>query len=287
MKFEGRNFTEEEIKLLKNLIKKEGVKGRSAISRIFCKEISWVKLDGTVKDMSCRKALLKMEKAGLIKLPERKGRNNNNPLNRAKRTLFGEKGEEKYFEIEGFSITLEEAKKGFETDLWNELIDRYHYLGHKALPGSQIKYFVKNGKEIYAALSFSASAWMIKPRDLFIGWDHETRQKNLHLVINNSRFLILPWIHCKNLATKILSMAVKRVASDFEERYKYRPVLLETFVDKKLFKGTCYKAGNWIHVGETTGRGKLGQVNKPDKVIKDIYLYPLKKNFRKELCQLS
>lgn len=287
MKFEGREFTEEDILLIKKLISRYKKRGRTYISRRVCDRLNWRKINGTVKEMSCRKALLKMEKASLIKLPESLGHKTRILGRPVKRTLFGERGIEKTFEIKEVSLTIEIAKGKFEKELWNELIDRYHYLGHKTLPGAQLKYFVKNGREIYAALSFSASAWMIKPRDQFIGWDHFTRQKNLHLVINNSRFLILPWIHCKNLATKILSMVVKRVASDFEERYKYSPVLLETFVDKKLFKGTCYKAGNWIHIGETTGRGKLGQVNKPDKVIKDIYLYPLKKTFRKEICQLN
>ena len=123
------------------------------------------------------------------------------------------------------------------------------------------------------------------PRDRFIGWTAEQRQRNLHLVINNARFLILPWIECKNLASRLLSMATRRVPQDWHSRYGYSPVLLETFVETSRFQGTCYKATNWIRVGQTKGRGKLDIHHRAQLPIKSIWLYPLVKNFRRKLCK--
>jgi len=133
---------------------------------------------------------------------------------------------------------------------------------------------------ILALISFSASAWQCAPRDQYIGWSHEQRKRNLHLIINNSRFLILPWVQSKNLASKILAMAARSIAEDWQYRYNYRPVLLETFVEKGRFKGTCYKAANWQYMGQTKGRGKLGPAGKISVPIKDIWLYPIHADYR-------
>jgi uncharacterized protein DUF4338 len=127
---------------------------------------------------------------------------------------------------------------------------------------------------------FGAAAWQTAPRDQFIGWTHNQRKKNLNLITNNARFLILPWVQSKNLASKILSLTARRLPDDWEEKYNVRPVLLESFVQKDLFAGTCYKAANWINVGQTKGRGKLGPPGKISVPIKDIWVYPLAKRFR-------
>ncbi len=161
----------------------------------------------------------------------------------------------------------------------------YRDLGYKTLPGAQLRYFVTNGEHILALLGFGASAWQAAPRDQYIGWTHEQRKKNLHLVVNNARFLILPWVQSKNLASMILGLAARQLADDWETRYHYRPILLETFVEKDRFTGGCYKAANWIHVGETKGRGKLGPCGKQSVPIKDIWLYSLTRNFKSILAQ--
>ena len=164
--------------------------------------------------------------------------------------------------------------------LWNEYIERYHYLGYKTLPGAQLRYFITAGKQIVALTGFGAAAWQTAPRDQFIGWNHDQRKKNLNLIANNARFLILPWVNSKNLASKILSLTSQCLPNNWEERYNVRPVLLESFVEKNRFSGTCYKAANWINVGQTKGRGKLGPAGKISVPIKDIWVYPLRKNFR-------
>ena len=164
--------------------------------------------------------------------------------------------------------------------LWNEYIERYHYLGYSPLPGAQLRYFITAEEQIVALTGFGAAAWQTAPRDQFIGWNHDQRKKNLYLIVNNARFLILPWIQSKNLASKILSLTIRRLPDDWEQRYNIRPVLLESFVQKNRFAGTCYKAANWIKVGETKGRGKLGPAGKISVPIKDVWVYPLDKKFR-------
>ncbi len=167
-----------------------------------------------------------------------------------------------------------------DSTLWNEYIDRYHYLGYKPLPGAQLRYFACSENRILALLGFGAAAWKTAARDRFIGWRPSERERNLQLIVNNARFLILPWVESKNLASKLLAMAARQLPEDWHNRYAYRPVLLETFVDTQRFTGACYKAANWIHVGHTQGRGKLDRNHQANLPTKSIWLYPLRKDFR-------
>jgi hypothetical protein len=169
--------------------------------------------------------------------------------------------------------------------LWNEYIQRYHYLGHKPLPGAQLRYFVHTADQIVALLGFGAAAWQTAPRDRFIGWSHEQRKENLHLIVNNARFLILPWVRSHNLASMILAKAAKALPDHWQSVYNVRPVLLETFVEKPRFQGTCYRAANWIYLGQTKGRGKLGPSGVQSVPIKDIFVYPMARDFRAHLTK--
>ncbi len=176
---------------------------------------------------------------------------------------------------------LVDSKKA--SHLWNEYIDRYHYLGYQPLPGAQLRYFAYAEGEILALFGFGAAAWMTAPRDRFIGWTHQQRKNRLHLVVNNARFLILPWVHSPNLASRLLAMTTRKLPGDWQIRYGYCPVLFETFVEIPRFRGTCYKAANWTYLGQTQGRGKLGK-HKARLPKKAIWVYPLVKNFRRKLC---
>ena len=144
-------------------------------------------------------------------------------------------------------------------------------------------FFVRAAGRILALLGFGAAAWKTQPRDRFIGWTAQQRQQRLHLVTNNARFLILPWVRCHNLASCILGMAARRLADDWKRQYGYRPVLLETFVERPRFRGTCYQAANWIFLGETKGRGKLDVHNQARLPKKAIWVHPLNKDFRRIL----
>lgn len=283
MRYCGREFTEEEISWVRQLIAERADISRKDISIEFCREYDWLKPDGGLKDMSCRVAMLKMEKDGHFILPAPKTKHTK-PYKKI-RTLWAAEQSEIHKKAGEFKLELELVDKR-SSSLWNEFIDRYHYLGYKTLPGAQLRYFVKAEGRILALLGFGAAAWKTAPRDNYIGWDKPTRKKNLHLVINNARFLILPWVHSKNLGSKILSLASKRICADWQKQYNYRPVLLETFVEKQRFKGTCYKAANWVEVGDTRGRGKLG--NKVGEVpVKSVWLYPLSSDFRAQLSEIT
>jgi len=170
-----------------------------------------------------------------------------------------------------------------DSRLYNEYIQRH--LGHKPLPGAQLRYTLYSAEHLIALLGFGAAAWTSAPRDHYIGWSHEQRQRNLHLVVNNARLLILPWVQAKNLASMLLAMAAKALPYHWQEVYGYRPVLLETFVEKSRFRGTCYNAANWVYLGQTKGRGKLGPAGRQSVPIKDLWIYPLDRRFRETLTR--
>jgi len=281
----GRPFTRREIDWINHLIETDPTVTRQSLSRKFCRKVDWRKPDGGLKDMSCRVAFLKMDKDGLIRLPAPK-RAYSKPGSRKKRTADCDPRENIVTPAGGLNLRLELVKKG-RSAIWNEFIDRYHYLGYSALPGAQLRYFVKSDDRIIALLGFGAAAWKTAPRDEYIGWTATQRKKGLHRIVNNARFLILPWVRSKNLASRILSMAARRISDDWQARYHYRPYLLETFVEKQRFSGTCYKAANWTRVGDTKGRGKLDVKNEYKLPVKSVFLYPLCQNFREKLCEAT
>lgn len=277
MRYCGRDFTSAEMEMILEMIA-TGVR-RTPLSRLVCERLGWRNQSGKLKEMSCRVAMLRMQKDGLIQLPPPQ-----QVSNRYRRCVLPETDPTVFvpFSFEDVRLELVDKKS---SPLWNSFIDRYHYLGHQPLPGANLRYFAKVGDQIIALLGFGAAAWMTQPRDDFIGWSHPMREKNLHLIANNARFLILPWISLKNLASRLLSMAAKRIAHDWDLRYHYRPVLLETFVELPRFQGTCYKAANWIYVGITKGRGKLEPTQLCKLPKKSIWLYPLIRNFKTTLVQ--
>lgn len=278
----GRDFGEQDLALIRQLIFDNPSSSRAKLSQLACRDLQWHKADGGLKEMSCRVAMLRMQDDGLIQLPP--PRHRYNPANNVQFTSATDSQplvEMPVHELPPIHLAIVQGKQ--QSRLWNEYIHRYHYLGYKPLPGAQLRYFVVAGERIIAMLGFGASAWQCAPRDKYIGWTHEQRKMKLQFIVNNARFLILPWINCKNLASKILSLASHQLSCDWQEHYGYKPVLLETFVEKDRFTGTCYKAANWIPVGQTKGRGKLGPAGKISVPIKDLWLYPLNRNFRREL----
>jgi hypothetical protein len=280
----GRLFTSEALEQIRRLIASDPRLNRAQLSRRVCDQLGWRRPDGRRKDMSCRVVMLRMERDGLIRLPPpQKG--NGNGRNRPRLTAASDPKT---------PLSLSAGELGLlrfrpvdtppGSALWNELIERYHYLGYKPLPGAQIRYLVFGRGHLLAVLGFGAAAWKVAPRDQFIGWTADQRRANLHWIVNNARFLILPWVTVRNLASRILAAAAKRLPRDWEERYGYQPCLLETFVERVRFRGTCYRAANWIHVGQTQGRGKLDRHHHSLSTVKDIYLYPLHQGVRRILC---
>ena len=283
MTYCGRLFEQPDLEIIRSLIALRPPLSRYRLSTLVCERLNWRRPDGGLKDMSCRVAMLKMHADGLIVLPAPK---------RAKPASYGYHPDIEAavirpltipkVDLDGLSIDLVDGKS--DSRLWNAYIQRHHYLGHQLIPGAQLRYFVRMGHDVVSLLSFGASAWKVRPRDDYIGWSHEQRKKNLHLIVNNSRFLILPWIQEFNLASKILAKVSRRLPGDWQERYSYRPVLLETFVEDDRFHGTCYRAANWYSPGKTQGRGKLDRYERRAVPIKSIWLYPLVRDFRRHLA---
>ena len=280
----ARNFSVLELEQIRQIIASDDRPNRVSISRRACEIFGWRKQDGGLKEMSCRVALLRMERDGLIHLPPpQKG--NGNRTAKVRISNASDSQPEVCVRAGALgTLRFERVVKGSSSQLWNELIERYHYLGHKPLPGAQLRYFVYSGSRLLATLGYGASAWSVAGRDRFIGWTTQQRQKNLQLIVNNARFLILPWIQSPNLASKILSLAAKQIRQDWHTRYNYRPVLLETFVEIDRFTGACYRAANWKQVGITHGRGKLGKSRQGKLPKKYVLLYPLVRDFKEQLC---
>ena len=283
MRYCGRDFSEEELNLMRTLITEDASRTRAELSRLVCESLHWLKADGGLKDMSCRVAMLRMQQDGLIQLPPPRCQRPQTRIHISVETDPQGRIDLPVHALPALELRLVGA--GANSRLWNEFIHRYHYLGYQPLPGAQLRYWAYAGDRLVALISFGAAAWMCAPRDQFIGWNHEQRQKNLHRIVNNARFLILPWVNSKNMASKILGLAAKQLPRDWQHRYGYRPLLLETFVEQVRFTGGCYRAANWNHVGQTKGRGKLGPAGKISVPIKDVGLYPLGKNFKFGLIQ--
>ena len=279
----GRPVTHNDIKHIQFLLTQYWERGRTFISQELCRQWNWYQPNGVLKDMACRELLRRLEQKGLITLPPSKKK-----INGKQRKHSPEVPPHETHPLQGkikdfLPIELKMVRGSPEETLYNGLIHQYHYLGYRRIVGPHLKYmaFIK-GNPI-ACLSWGGSAWKVACRDQFIGWSSSARWKNLFLIIDNTRFLILPWIHIPYLASHILSQNIKILSSDWYRWYKYSPVLLETFVDAEKFKGTCYKAANWILVGSTKGRGKNDPNHKRLLSVKDVFVYPLKKEFKKIL----
>lgn len=280
----GRLFALEEFDLIRRLMSAQPKANRAQLSRQVCRELGWLTPDGRSKEMSCRVAMLRMHSDGLITLPPPLKGNGNGRLS-PRFTDASAPREQLVLAAGAFGpLELRIVETPQDSALYNELVHRHHYLGYKPLPGAQLRYLVFGGEHLLAALGFGAAAWTVAPRDKFIGWTNAQRLRNLGLVVNNARFLILPWIVSQNLASRILGAVVKRLPTDWENRYGYRPVLAETFVETARFRGTCYRAANWIRVGQTQGRGKLDRYTRRLLPVKDVFLYPLRSDFRESLC---
>lgn len=282
--YRGRPVTKEDIAFIRNLIANQPQDGRYALSRQICYAWNWVQPNGHLKDMVCRGLLLRLEREGYIVLPPRKSTPRNPFLHRKppEPVVVDESPLEASIK-ELFPITLQQVRRTPFEKLFNGLIAQYHYLGYTQPVGEHLKYLAFSHDRPIACLAWSSAPWHLGCRDRFIGWSPAVRKKNLHLLAYNSRFLILRWVRVPHLASHLLAKSAKVLSSDWQRIYHHPIYWLETFVDTERFKGTCYKAANWILLGKTTGRGKNDQTNKVNRSIKYVYGYPLTRDFRARL----
>ena len=282
-----RVIRQADLLLIRQLIEQEGDQGRSHISNRLCEIWNWRQASGRFRQIACRNLLRRLEARGLIKLPpqlcaaRRAGYRNRTeaPGGLDCAPLQGRLGE---FRSE-LSVQLVEGPEPLA--LYRGLVGTYHYLGYQQAAGAQLKYLVYCQDRPIACLSFGPAAWKIRPRDQFIGWSDKARRQNLPRVVNNERFLILPWVDIQYLASFLLSKAVRRLPGDWSRVYGHAPALAETFVEKQRFAGTAYAAASWMCVGQTLGRGRNDRTHDQVAPIKTIWLRPLREDFRPLLCQ--
>lgn len=257
---------------------------RRALSREVCEELDWRSRNGKLKTMSCRVALVKLERSGMIRLNEIvafQGKRKRQPMRRQlelKPIACGLK------ELQ--PIELVEVDNRQRSQIWNELMERYHPMGSGPLCGAQIRYLIRgSNKEWLGGLAFSAGSWRLQARDEWIGWNATAREQNLQQVGANSRFLILPHVRVAHLASHVLGLVVRRLGQDWQRRYGYELLLVETFVDTEQYRGTCYRAANWIEVGRTQGRGRQDAMHRRSTSIKKVFVYALDAEAKQRLCK--
>jgi hypothetical protein len=259
---------------------------RAEIARRVCQRLGWRTPGGHDALMSARVALLRLQAKGLIELPAPRNRNGNGQVWRPTLCLEppGQPLEESLSQLRPVQLQIVSTPQ--QSQLWNGLIAQYHYLGHCNLPGAQLRYLIYARQQLLGAIGFGAAAWSLALRDRWIGWTAVQRQRALPLVLNNARFLLLPWVRVAHLASHILARCARQLPMDFSVRYGWRPVLLETFVQEP-YCGTCYRAAGWIPLGQTQGRGKKGPHPKDGQTpvpVKHLWIYPLVPDFRSALC---
>lgn len=277
-------ITDRKIEEITRLLEENPGIGRTRLSVMLCEMWNWRGLNGQVKDMSCRDMLLALDKAGKIILPEPQSKNKAAGPSTVKHEVHDETpviGDLKDVR----PLRVERVSSKADLAQFKSYIDQYHYLGFDRFIGERMAYTVYScdGRAL-ACLLFGSAAWSCRDRDQTIGWNKEQRKSRLNLLTNNVRFLIYPWVTIPHLASHVLSLIAKRISGDWESKYGHPVVLLETFVERR-FKGTCYKAANWIHIGSTTGRGRDGGHHNAILPVKEIYLYPLQSTYRAVLSR--
>jgi hypothetical protein len=286
----GRVFTTEEFRLVEEVVETFPGLSRSELALTVCELLEWRRPNGNLKARECREVLEDLERRGDLKLPEKRRGRRRGQATKTLLTEAGEAGEPlvgSVHDVGPVQVKLVEEQR--EKHLFRELLGRYHYLGYRMPFGARLQYLVQvlNPEvETVGVVQFSSPAWRLSARDQWIGWSDEQRGKNLQRVVSNSRFMLVPWCQVRNLASKVLSLVVKRLAQDWAKQYGLLPLLAETMVDHSRFSGTSYKAANWIEVGTTTGRGRMDKGHERHGMSpKTVFVYPMARDAARRLCE--
>ena len=286
MVIQGRELSTADIGLIQGILAEYPDWGRTRISEELCRLWDWRNARGRIKDMAARTLLLKLERSGYIRLPDRLRPSSNGFRNRDASLVAHSTApiRSALRDLRPLAVSVVEPGSS-DMRLFNCLLGCYHYLGHRNTVGENIRYLVRDrmGRPVACAL-FGSAAWKCADRDAFLGWERLARERNLHGLTNNTRFLVLPWVVVSHLASHVLGLITRRIRADWQAKYGHPVYALETFVDRARFKGTCYRAANWLRLGATRGRTRNDREHCIHTAVKDVYLYPLLKDFRRELC---
>jgi hypothetical protein len=285
--YRGKRITEQDVVFIRELIAQNPWDSRRKLSEKLCQAWGWRQSNGILRDMVCRGLMLMLHRAGHIELPARRWGPVNPLVYRKKPAAV---------EIDPYPLTgslssilpleIRQVRRTALEKLCDSLIEQYHYLGYCQPVGEHLKYLVFAHQRPVACMIYSSAPRHIGCRDRFIGWSAAVRRQNIHLIAYQNRFLILPWVHVSCLASHLLGWIARLLPSDWQQIYHHAVYFQETFVDMERFKGTCYKAANWILLGKTTGRGKNDHTKKPNRSIKMVWGYPLCRDFRARLCEV-
>ncbi|MHC1727013.1 MAG: DUF4338 domain-containing protein [Syntrophobacteraceae bacterium] len=288
--FCGTRLNASELEMIRETISDCAGLSRTELAYTICELLEWRRPNGSLKGHECRLFLERLESNGILRLPARKGNGRT-----SKPSAVGEGTDVEPAIMSGKlsevgPVTLELVETRQQQRQWREYVDRYHYLGCKVPFGGHLRYFVHSTRpqpQKVGCLQVSSPAWRMAARDQWIGWDDSQRLRGLQRIVQNSRFLILPWVRVHCLASSALSVLARRVGEDWEARYAVKPVLMETLVDPARFRGTCYRAANWLHLGQTSGRGRMDRGHERHGASpKDVLVYPLCRKAREKLLEV-
>ena len=284
MTYRGRQITEHDVSFIRELIAAHPEASRRALSRKLCEAWGWVQANGNLCDMTCRSLMLALHRADHISLP---------PVRRKFVNPLVHKRQPKQIEVDQTPLceslrslgplVFRQIRRTGEEPLFNSLIEYHHYLGYTQPVGAHLKFLVYAGERPLACFAWGSAPRHLGARDRYIGWSIASRRANIRFVVYNSRFLILPWVQVPNLASHLLGRMVRMISSEWVRHYNHPVYFAETFTDPTRFKGTCYRAANWVFLGKTTGRGKNDNTRRPNRSIKDVLGYPLTARFRELL----
>jgi hypothetical protein len=288
LRYRGRLVTDSDVEFIRELIAQHRTFSRRQLSKKLCEAWGWVQPNGALRDMVCRGLMLELHRAGHIELPAVRMRPPNPLAKHSKPTqmLLVDRTPVKVSLSELGPLMFRQVRRTEEEPVFNGLVEAHHYLGYTQPVGEHLKYMVHARGRPIACLAWSSAPRHLAPRDRFIGWSKEARKKNIRYVAYNSRYLILPWVEVRHLASHILGRMSRMLCGEWQRVYGHPVYFLETFVDPTSFRGTCYRAANWVYLGQTTGRGKDDLTHKPNRSLKNVLGYPLVKDFRQKLSRL-
>jgi hypothetical protein len=286
IRYRGRTISAEDVEFIRELIAEHPTASRRQLSARLCEAWDWRQPNGVLRDMVARGLMLQLHRSGHIELPPQRFKTRNPLVERARpqklSLLTWTPLEASLREVR--PLEFRQVRRRGEEGLFNSLLETYHYLGYTQPVGEHLKYLISARGTPVACMAWSSAPRHIGCRDRFIGWDQTIRRRNVRLMAYNTRFLILPWVKVRYLASHILAEVAKRISADWEDLYHHPIHYLETFVDPERFRGTCYRAANWVYLGLTTGRGKDDQTGRQNRSLKEVLGYPLSGDFRGRLC---
>jgi hypothetical protein len=287
LRYRGRDVSESEIAFLRRLIAEHPGDSRRVLSKRVCEAWGWVQPNGALRDMVCRGLMLHLHRAGLIELPPRRCRPPNNVVAHRRPAALEVDQTPLHAGLSAIRpLRFQQVRRSDQERLFDALLQGHHYLGYTRPVGEHLKYLVWSADRALACLAWSSAPRHLGPRDRFIGWSPAARRRNIHLLAYNLRFLILPWVQVPHLASHILSRMERLLPREWQRVYGHPVCYLETFIDPARFRGTCYRAANWIALGPTTGRGKDAPTMKPTRPVKEVLGRPLTKRFRVLLSRI-